>query len=121
MAPINLKTISSVKPMMRKGNKMSQMIGRTKIIASANGQQRTNRIHQRIRAMSVFISKAFCNLNNNTAKFENGQNESLFNVTTFVLFIFEQVSRSIMYNYFRSGVCSWSSLASTISVLISLS
>jgi hypothetical protein len=54
---INLKIISNEKPTMRKGSKSNQSNGRINNRISANGQQRTNRMHHSKTASSVFIEK----------------------------------------------------------------
>jgi hypothetical protein len=56
IAPINLNTTSRVNPTILKGRRINQIIGNRNISTSANGQQRTNKIHQRRIAISVLIS-----------------------------------------------------------------
>ena len=56
-APMNLKTTSSVKPIILKGSDINQTSGRRKIITSASGQQRTKRIHHNKKAIIVLIFK----------------------------------------------------------------
>jgi hypothetical protein len=56
MAPISLKTTSMVNPTILNGRRINQTIGKRKINTSANGQQSTNKMHQRIIAISVLIS-----------------------------------------------------------------
>jgi hypothetical protein len=56
IADINLKTRSIDSPMILNGKSSSQISGKRKINTSAIGQQSTNRIHQRITAINVFIA-----------------------------------------------------------------
>jgi hypothetical protein len=60
IAPISLKITSIVNPTILKGRRINQTIGRRKIKTSANGQQSTNKMHQRIIAISVLISINTC-------------------------------------------------------------
>jgi hypothetical protein len=55
MAPINLNTTSRVNPTIRKGSSINHMSGKRKIITSANGQHKTNKMHQRRKAIRVLI------------------------------------------------------------------
>lgn len=57
IAPTSLTNASSVKPIIRKGRRINQMIGKTTINSKATGQQSTSRIHQSNTAISVRINK----------------------------------------------------------------
>jgi hypothetical protein len=59
IAPMSLNSASSVNPTILKGRRISQIKGNKKISTSAKGQQITNKMHQRIRAMSVLMDKVF--------------------------------------------------------------
>ena len=52
---INLNRPSTANPNKRKGSKMSQTNGKRKIISNASGQEITNSMHQRIKAINVRI------------------------------------------------------------------
>ena len=52
---MNLNTISIEKPMILKGNKISQIKGNKNMSAIANGQHKTNKIHQRMSVARVLI------------------------------------------------------------------
>jgi hypothetical protein len=54
--PISLNTRLRVNPTIVKGNSKSQISGNSTSITRANGQLNTNRIHQRIMAMNVFMN-----------------------------------------------------------------
>jgi len=58
-APINLKTISIEKPMILNGSKISQINGNKNKSAMATGQHKTNKMHQRIREIRVFIESFY--------------------------------------------------------------
>jgi hypothetical protein len=60
IAPINLKTISSENPMIRKGRRINQINGSRKINTSASGQHSTKRINQRKIAINVLINYDNC-------------------------------------------------------------
>lgn len=55
-APTNLNTTSSVKPTIRKGNRISQKIGSNTIKRSAIGQHMTRRMHHRRIAIMDLIN-----------------------------------------------------------------
>jgi hypothetical protein len=55
IADMSLNTRSIDRPMILNGKRSSQINGNRMIRTRAIGQQRTNRMHQRITAMSVFI------------------------------------------------------------------
>ena len=55
IVPINLKTTSSVNPIILNGNSSNQSTGSKNSSTNANGQQSTSKMHQRIMAMNVFI------------------------------------------------------------------
>jgi hypothetical protein len=52
---MSLKTTSSVNPIILKGSRINQTIGRMNIMARARGQQIASKIHQSTRAMNVFM------------------------------------------------------------------
>jgi len=52
---MNLKTNSSVNPIILKGRRINQISGRKNIRTNARGQHITNKIHQRIIARIVFM------------------------------------------------------------------
>jgi len=52
---MSLKTSSMVKPSNRKGSRINQTSGRRNIMTKASGQHITNKIHQRIMAIKVFM------------------------------------------------------------------
>ena len=58
-APINLKTTSSVNPIILNGSSISQMMGRININAKANGQHNAKSINQRRIAIIDFTSWIF--------------------------------------------------------------
>ena len=53
--PMNLKMISMENPMILNGNKISQINGNKNKRTIARGQHSTNRMHQRIKVINVFI------------------------------------------------------------------
>jgi hypothetical protein len=55
MAPINLKIASSVNPTILNGSNNNQTIGNRNSMSSASGQQRTNKIHHKIRDIKIRI------------------------------------------------------------------
>jgi hypothetical protein len=54
-APMNLKMISMENPMSLNGNKINQIKGNRNKSIIANGQDNTNKMHQRISVIRVFI------------------------------------------------------------------
>jgi hypothetical protein len=56
MAAISLKTASNVKPTILKGRNNNHSNGNMNSMSNARGQQITNRIHYRPRAIKIFIS-----------------------------------------------------------------
>jgi hypothetical protein len=54
---MNLNTISIEKPMILNGSRISQIKGNRRINAMANGQHKTNKMHQRIKVARVFIKE----------------------------------------------------------------
>lgn len=54
IAPMNLKTISIVNPIIRNGSRINQRMGKININANANGQHNTRRINHRRIAINDF-------------------------------------------------------------------
>jgi hypothetical protein len=65
MAPISLKTTSSVNPIILNGRRISHINGSKKIKASAKGQHITNKMNHKKTAIIVFIEKFPRNFTNN--------------------------------------------------------
>ena len=59
IAPMSLIPKASVRPTILNGSAISHNNGKRKIMASANGQQSTNRMHQRRTARINFIDFGF--------------------------------------------------------------
>jgi hypothetical protein len=73
MAPISLKTTSSVNPIILNGSKISHINGSKKIKASAKGQHITNKMNHKKIAIIVFI-KQFTRCIANSAPIERNDN-----------------------------------------------
>jgi hypothetical protein len=57
--PIRVNTNPSVKPTILKGKRINQTIGKRKSINKASGQHSTNKRHQKINVIRVFMIRFF--------------------------------------------------------------
>ena len=69
MPLMRLKTTSSVKPTIRKGNKINHTNGKSMSVSNARGQQITKRRNHKTRLIKVLMLFYFCDYESNNEPF----------------------------------------------------